>query len=61
MLCHWGQVIPDVLKDRSNRSLLVLLDHEGGGTTFLENVGGTTHTVTQSNKTRRLESLAVLM
>ena len=54
-------IIPDVLKDRSDRCLLALLDHEGGGTTFLQNVGGTTHTVTWGNKTRRLESSAVLM
>jgi hypothetical protein len=61
MLCHWGPVIPDVVKDRSDRSLLALLDHKGGGTTFVENVGGTTHIVTHSNKTGRLESSAVLM
>ena len=60
--CVTGErVIPDVLEDRSDRRLLALLNHEGGGTTFLENVHGTTQTVTQSNKTRRPESSAVLM
>jgi len=57
MVCHWGRVIPDVLRDHIDRSLLARLDHEGGGTTFLENVGGTTHPVTQSDKTRDLNLL----